>query len=85
MDVSSFLQTKMFKGTAAGKRLQESMTFGAAAMLLELYETLPLGCDIKNEEFKMLFWVCIVSNLYIHSIFLGQRNLFAAVVFLKLK
>lgn len=65
MNVSSLLRTKVFKGTAVGKRLQESTIPGTVAMLLELYETLLLGFDRKNEEFKMLFWVCIVSNLYI--------------------
>lgn len=69
----------MFKGTAAGKRLQESTVRGAVAMLLELYGTLFLGLDRKIEEFKKVFWVSI--KLYTYSSFLGRRNVFAAVVF----
>lgn len=65
MNGSSLLRTKVFEGTAAGKGLQESTISGAVTMLLDLYETLLLGFDRKKEEFKMLFWVCIVSNLYI--------------------
>lgn len=46
--VSSLLRTKVFKSTAAGKRLQEGAISGALAILLELYETLFLGFDRKN-------------------------------------
>jgi len=48
MNVSSLLQTEVFKGTAAGKRLQESTISGAAAMLSELYRTLLFGFDRKK-------------------------------------
>lgn len=38
-------------------------------MLLELYETLLLEPERKNEKFKMYFWVFTVSSLYIYTQF----------------
>lgn len=85
MNVSSLLWTKVFKGTAVGKRLQESTIPGTVAMLLELYETLLLGFYRKKMRNLKCYFGSVLYQIYIYSIFLGQRNLFAAVVFLKLK